>query len=719
MTRVFNAHRSFPELAHDALADSQLRDNLANATSTIRAKRASAVEELDDWETLRTAGAAIKDYVLDHLDELVVELERNVVLRGGVVHWARDANEANEIVVNLVKEASANSVVKVKSMVTGEIGLNLALEQHGIAAYETDLAELIVQLGDDLPSHILVPAIHKNRSQIRDIFKSEMGKSGLAAPDGLSDEPTELAAAARAHLRDRFLSAKVGISGANFLVASTGGLVIVESEGNGRMCLTLPNTLISVVGIEKILPDWESLGVFLQLLPRSSTGERMNPYTSIFTGVAPGDGPSQFHLVLLDNGRTSVLRDPVGREVLRCIRCSACLNVCPVYERTGGHAYGNIYPGPIGAVLTPQLRRNQRTDLEKSLPFASTLCGACLEVCPVKIDIPKILVHLRSEIVDDERSARPLGAELLAMKGVARVFSTERVFSALVSMSATTTRLLRLRKIQWLPSPFSAWTRSRDMPVPAYPSFRKWFFRGHAKVSSFVARSRGANLTHRPRSHNDPTTPKSANAGERRSEMLSSIRYAAKSTDSDVLPRATMVRKKATLNADERLIQFRERLADYKATVSDATTKDIGTRIDYLLRRHQSDKVVMAADCPSQWSKDVHSEITYDEGLSAGALDAFDATITGCALAIAETGTIVLDAGHRQGRRALSLIPDHLIVIVDEYQIVDDVPEAVASLDPTSLQTWISGPSATSDIELQRIEGVHGPRILDVIILHK
>ena len=364
MARTFDSDHPFPDLARIALADGQLRSNLAHATTTIREKRGRAVGELGDWEDLRDAGVAIKDYVLENLEALVVQLEQSVTRNGGVVHWARTAQEANAVVVDLVQATSAKSVVKIKSMVTQEIGLNAALEEHGIAAYETDLAELIVQLGDDLPSHILVPAIHKNRSQIRDIFIREMGRSGLDAPAGLTDDPAALAAAARAHLRDRFFTAKVGISVRTSSIADTGGLVIVESEGNGRMCPTLPETLISVVGVEKILPDWKSLGVFLQLLPRSSTGERMNPYTSIFTGVTPGDGPSRFHLVLLDNGRTSALADPDGREVLRCIRCSACLNVCPVYERTGGHAYGNPYPGPIGAVLVPQLRKTSRSALE-------------------------------------------------------------------------------------------------------------------------------------------------------------------------------------------------------------------------------------------------------------------------------------------------------------------------------------------------------------------
>ena len=229
-------------------------------------------------------------------------------------------------------------------MATAEIGLNEALAEHGIAAWETDLAELIVQLGEDLPSHILVPAIHRNRAEIREIFRTKMAAAGRPAPSGLTDNPAELAGAARLHLREKFLRAKVAVSGANFAIAETGTLVVVESEGNGRMCLTLPEVLISVVGIEKVVPTWADLDAFLRLLPRSSTGERMNPYTSTWSGVTPGDGPQEVHVVLLDNGRTRALADDVGRQALRCIRCSACLNVCPVYERVGGHAYGSVYP---------------------------------------------------------------------------------------------------------------------------------------------------------------------------------------------------------------------------------------------------------------------------------------------------------------------------------------------------------------------------------------
>ncbi|MFZ5869448.1 MAG: LutB/LldF family L-lactate oxidation iron-sulfur protein, partial [Actinomycetota bacterium] len=407
---------TFPAAAHRALADPQLRRNLRHATSTIRAKRAAVVSEVPDWEALRDAGSAVKADTMARLPELLTQLEEQVTARGGTVHWARDAAEANAIVTELVRATGADEVVKVKSMATQEIGLNEALEQAGIAAVETDLAELIVQLADDRPSHILVPAIHRNRSEIREIFARRM----TDVPPDLTDEPRQLAMAAREHLRRKFLSARVAVSGANFGVAETGTLAVVESEGNGRMCLTLPRTLVTVMGIEKVVPTWRDLEVFLQLLPRSSTGERMNPYTSTWTGVTPGDGPEEFHLVLLDNGRSRVLADPDGRAALHCIRCSACLNVCPVYERAGGHAYGSVYPGPIGAVLTPQLLGVAgHDDPASSLPYASSLCGACFDACPVKIDIPSMLVHLRSRVVDADRAGGALGpgaAERHAMR---------------------------------------------------------------------------------------------------------------------------------------------------------------------------------------------------------------------------------------------------------------------------------------------------------------
>ena len=470
---------SFQTAAKAALANTQQRRNLAHATATIRGKRAAVVGEVEAWEELRVAGAAAKDEVLHHLPHYLEQLEENLTARGATVHWARDAEEANRIVVGLVQERKADEVVKVKSMATQEIELNEALEAAGIHAWETDLAELIVQLGHDRPSHILVPAIHRNRAEIREIFLREMGGVGRPAPADLSDEPARLAEAARLHLREKFLRAKVAVSGANFAVADTGTLVVVESEGNGRMCLTLPETLISVVGVEKVLPTFADLGTMLQLLPRSSTGERMNPYTSMWTGVHEGDGPQDVHVVLVDNGRSHVLSDPVGRDALRCIRCSACLNVCPVYERAGGHAYGSVYPGPIGAVLNPQLR-GTGSDVDKSLPYASSLCGACFEACPVRIDIPALLVHLRTQVVD-EASGRSV--EALGMKAAAWTFADHRRLEAAQRAATVGGRLVGDRTIRTVPG-LGAWAQARDVPTPPKETFRQWWRRTHGEDGS-------------------------------------------------------------------------------------------------------------------------------------------------------------------------------------------------------------------------------------------
>ncbi len=720
MSRVFDTELPFPTLAKTALADAQLRANLAHATTTIRDKRLRVVGELDDWEELRSAGAAIKDYCLDHLDELCLELEKNVTAHGGVVHWARDAAEANDIVVRLVQATGVDSVVKVKSMATAEIELNAALERHGITAYETDLAELIVQLGDDLPSHILVPAIHKNRSQIRQIFLDEMGKSGLPAPADLTNDPRALAAAARAHLRERFLSARVAISGANFVIADSGAVVVVESEGNGRMCLTLPDTLISVVGIEKILPHWQSLEVFMQLLPRSSTGERMNPYTSIFTGATAGNGPSDFHLVLIDNGRSSALAEETGRDVLRCIRCSACLNVCPVYERTGGHSYGNPYPGPIGAVLVPQLRRGQRTALEDSLPYASSLCGACFEACPVKIDIPKILVRLRSEVVDEKRREHPRDPELISMRLMEKGFASAGVFQRLVAAGGLLGRL-RLRTLRFLPPPLHKWSGARDAPVPPATSFRSWFATTHpaANVAGPALSPSRAPLVHHHDARHDSAPGHVGRDVAGRDGVLSSIGAAlGGERRRSPLPADRAYRLRGDLDSAPRRELLIDRLVDYRAQVTTCAPDELATVVRELLTARNSTSVAVAADVPDDWTAATHAAVHVDHPpLSVADLDAIDSTLTGCAVAVAQTGTIVLDSGARQGRRALSLIPDHLIVVIFEDQIVEVLPEGVARLDPTSPQTWISGPSATSDIELERIEGVHGPRSLDVVIV--
>ena len=469
----------FPKYAKEELKNEQLRSNLRFVTHAIRNKRARVTAELPDWQELRNTGESVKNYVLANLPELLEQFERNFTAAGGHVHWARNASEANQIALDLIREQGVDEIIKIKSMATAETGLNEFLEENGINAVETDLAEEIVQLGHDRPSHILVPAIHRNRREIRDIFLREI--EGIN-PD-ITDEPAELAEASRNRLRNKFLNTTVAVSGTNFGIAETGTLTIVESEGNGRMCLTLPDTLITFMGIEKILPTFQDYEAFLQLLPRSSTGERMNPYTSMWTGVTPGDGPQNMHVILIDNGRTAVLADELGRQALRCIRCSACMNVCPVYERAGGHAYGSTYPGPIGAILSPQLSGIEAAH-NNSLPYASSLCGACYEVCPVKINFPEVLVHLRAKDVESKHAVREFEGNKKApfsqmdgmMLGAKKLFTSGKMMS-IAERGLPMSRLItgRKHKITAVPGIVGGWTAYRDIPEPPKESFRNWW----------------------------------------------------------------------------------------------------------------------------------------------------------------------------------------------------------------------------------------------------
>lgn len=446
---------TFRENASAALADSQLRGALRNATSLLGRRRREAAASLSDWEELRSRARAIKDDVLLHLDRYLEEFVQNATARGASIHWARDAAEANKIICGLAEERKARIVVKSKSMTTEETHLNEALEAAGMQVVETDLGEYIIQLAEEAPSHILAPAIHKTRGQIAALFTAKLGMPP-------ADDVAQLTSTARATLRDRFASADVGISGVNFAIAETGTIVIVENEGNIRLTTSLPRLHIALMGIEKVLPRFLDLDLFLRLLPRSGTGQKLATYQSFITGTkrqASDEGPEELHVVLLDNGRSRMLAHPVTRQSLACIRCGACLNVCPVYQQIGGHAYGSVYPGPIGAVITPQLMGIEKT---AQLPYASSLCGACREVCPVKIDIPGLLLHLRGDI-----SARRGGVfERLAFKVWARVMMSPRLYK----MSSVVARISQ----RVVPIP-KAWSRGRDLrPIEARSFHELW-----------------------------------------------------------------------------------------------------------------------------------------------------------------------------------------------------------------------------------------------------
>ena len=446
---------TFRENARAALGDVQLRGALKNATALFGERRKEAAAGLPNWEELRNQARAVKDEALLHLDRYLEEFVRNAESRGAKVHWARDAAEANEIICRLATDSQARTIVKSKSMTTEETHLNDALEAAGIQVVETDLGEYIIQLAEETPSHIIAPAIHKTRHQVAELFTSELGMPP-------TDDISQMTRTARITLRDRFAAADVGVSGVNFGVAETGTIVIVENEGNIRLTTSLPRMHVAVMGIEKVIPRFADLDVFLKLLPRSGTGQRLTTYQSFITGVKlkPDDeGPEELHIVLLDNGRSRMLAHPVTRQSLACIRCGACLNACPVYQQIGGHAYGSVYPGPIGAVITPQLMGIEKTS---QLPYASSLCGACREVCPVKIDIPRLLLHLRSEIAPRKGSL----AERLAFKMWARVMTNPTLYRLSSVAGRIVQRVIPISR---------AWTKGRDLrPIESKSFHELW-----------------------------------------------------------------------------------------------------------------------------------------------------------------------------------------------------------------------------------------------------
>jgi L-lactate dehydrogenase complex protein LldF len=475
---------TFDANARAALTDVQLRSALRKATSLFGRRRLEAAKSLDNWEELRSQARAIKDKTLLHLDRYLEAFAANAEAAGAQIHWARNAAEANRIVCRLARERQARLVVKSKSMATEEIHLNAALEAEGIEALETDLGEYIIQLAGETPSHIIAPAIHKTKGQIAELFTDKLGIE-------LTNDIAKLTSTARQVLREKFGAADIGISGVNFGVAETGTILILENEGNIRLTTSLPKTHIAVMGIEKVIPRFADLEVFLKLLPRSGTGQHLTAYQSLITGTKrrrEDEGPDELHIVLLDNGRSRMLAHPVTRQSLACIRCGACLNACPVYQQIGGHAYGSVYPGPIGAVITPQL-----FGLAKSaqLPYASSLCGACREVCPVKIDIPELLLHLRAEITEGRsqkaggRRQEPAVArrrlERLTFKLWAVVMTRRRVYEWSGRLLRRLQRFIVSRGrigqvgslLARLAPPLDSWTQARDLRPIEPKSFRE------------------------------------------------------------------------------------------------------------------------------------------------------------------------------------------------------------------------------------------------------
>lgn len=456
----------YEERVQKGLNDSFMRSSVSASQYRLKIAREGAFKELGDWEKWRELGEQIRKHTLENLDYYLEQLCEQVETRGGNVFFAQTAEQATDYVKEVVLKKQAKKVVKSKSMMTEEIGLNGVLQAEGVEVIETDLGEWIVQLDEDRPSHIVAPALHKDRDTVRETFAAKKGYKG-------SNEPTKLTKFAREQLREQFLTADVGITGCNFAIAESGTIALVTNEGNGRMVTSLPDTHIAVMGMERIVPTWEELDIVISLLARAAVGQKLSTYVTTVTGPRLDDeidGASDFHLVIVDNGRSNILGTEF-QPVLQCIRCAACINVCPVYRHIGGHAYGSIYPGPIGAVLTPLLDGYEK---HHELPYASSLCAACTEACPVKIPLHELLIKHRQIIVEEKNLSST--SEKIMMKAYANWASHPAAYRL---SSALAHRALKPwskdKTIESGPGPLKAWTKSRNFPAPPKQTFRSWY----------------------------------------------------------------------------------------------------------------------------------------------------------------------------------------------------------------------------------------------------
>ena len=461
--------KQFNEAASSALEDEKIQANLLGLYGGFHQARLDASAATTDWDKLQDRGRAIKAHTIDNLDIYLRMAEENVRKAGGKVFFARDSEEATRYVTDLATAKGVKTVVKSKSMVSEEMGLNERLEEAGIESVETDLGEYIIQLAGEAPFHIIAPAIHKSREDVSELFEEKLNAPRYTGINDLAQE-------ARRQLREKFIAADMGITGANFIVAETGTLVLVTNEGNGRMCTSMPRIHVAITGMEKVVPSIEDMGIMLRLLIRSATGQRISSYVTAVTGPRrpdDEDGPEEFHLVIVDNGRSKLLADPDLREALYCLRCGACLNACPVYRKVGGHSYGWVYPGPIGAIVSPML-----TNLSdaKDLPYASSLCGACKEACPVKINLPRMLLYLRRQLAEgdnypEHRTSTTM--ERLAMKAW-RIAASNPLTMAIANKVGRLAQPLLLA-VGASSSPLTGWTRHRAIPrISARPFRKRW-----------------------------------------------------------------------------------------------------------------------------------------------------------------------------------------------------------------------------------------------------
>ncbi len=672
--------------AGEACADGSLEEKLKKVARRHGGLRKFRVAELGNFEELRLRLNRIKEEVLSDHEGYLARLMERVEELGGRAYMARDAESARRIIRDIARNGNVKLVVKSKSMTGEEVGITGALEQDGIEVVETDLGEYIIQLAGQRPSHIVTPAIHMSKTDVARLFHEKLGME-------LTEDPEELTMRARRVLREKFLAADMGITGANALIAENGALALVENEGNIRLTTTLPRIHVALVGIEKLLPAMDDLALHLKLLPRCATGQKMPGYVSVIRGPARNDEPDgavEFHLVLLDNNRSSLARDPLLREALKCIRCGGCLNACPVYQHVGGHAYGTVYPGPIGSAISMAMRD---PGASFALPFMSSLCGACTEACPAGIPLHRILLELRERVnkTDDsaggwaEKAAFRLWSE--AWKSPAGYELTNRLLAAAINVWA------RDDAVKSLPPPGGAWTRQRDFPPPAKNTFHE-IWRTRQKKSPAPG-SDPAEISPPPMPPEGkgpgpfPSSPRPGDPGKFASEMK--------------LMRGETIVVDGPDEARTALRQTLERFA------GSAMVKWDHPDLDELSLDHVAAELGISLAGPRGDKNDI---IKAAAKARAG--------VTAADFGLADSATLVLITGPARPR-SFSLLPEVHVALLRKdllFRDNDDLPAALKNFGGSSLRgaTLVSAPSMTGDIEMTPVFGVHGPRALIVII---
>ncbi len=704
-------NKSFNVRAARAIADPNLKKALHQATNRFSELRQKGFASVPAPLALRARAREIRRRTFDELDRHLEILFKNLERVGTQVHFATDANAANEAVLDIARRHGAKSAVKSKSMASEEIHLNDFLEKAGVTTIETDLGEYIIQLAGETPSHLIAPAIHKTRVQVAELFAEKLGADPTADAEAL-------AALARAKLHDDFLGADLGISGVNFAIAETGTLCIVTNEGNGRLVTTLPKVHIAIMGFEKLVPTVEEAFTLLSVLPRSGTGQKITSYFTMLNGPrasGEADGPDEVHLVLLDGGRSRHLGGPF-QEAFHCIRCGACLNACPVFQTVGGHTYDSVYGGPIGSILSPMLRG---LDVSGELPAASSLCGACMEVCPVLVDIPRMLIEMREAKIDQKKV--PFG-ERFAFQAAALTMRSPLLWQACGrALPWLLWPFTREGKVRWLPGPLGAWAKGREIPSPARKSFRaRW--RERARAGGNHGRKTAISLGGTKGAAGAQDAGDLVAHTRRALELGEGLSHGHAEAPAGPLPEVVVEDPMARFAAELEACGGKAFRAE--------TEEEAKSQILEMTNAWKGKPVAVSQDLPlpaAEWLEEAGFEVIRPVGENddRDRIKRAGVGLTGCDWAIAETGTLVLLSG--PGRpRLYSLLPEVHIAIVQEEQILPHLSAAAPPLKKAlrqargkriSCANLITGPSRTADIELTLIQGVHGPREVRAILL--